>query len=328
VLASPTAFPEATFSTDGLIFPATAIGAVSAPLSVTLTNPGTATLSVKSFIFSGTDASEFEIYGKTCSTSLAAGASCVLQIAFRPTEAGRASASLIATDNASNSPQAVVLSGSTLNSTATLSPASLTFPATAIGAVSTPQTVTFTNPSSTVLAVKSFTFSGVGADNFEIFAKTCSTTLAAGASCALQIAFKPTTAGVSTASLLATDVAANSPQTVVLSGATSVLAQLSPNSLTFAPTAVGAISAIQTVTFTNPSTVALSVKSFTFSGTNAGEFEIYGKTCSTSLAAGASCTLEIAFKPTTMGSASASLMATDDASNSPQAIALYWSVAN
>jgi uncharacterized membrane protein len=119
--------PVATLSPASLTFPSTVLGVVSAPQSVTLTNSGAQALSVNGFTFSGTNLKEFEVYGKTCSTSLAPGASCTLQIAFKPTVAGTASANLITRDNASNSPQTVGLSGTGLTPTATVSPASLTF---------------------------------------------------------------------------------------------------------------------------------------------------------------------------------------------------------
>jgi hypothetical protein len=420
--------PAAAFSSSALTFPATAVGSTSAPQTILFTNTGSTAISVSSFTFSGANASEFEIYAKTCTTTLAAGATCNLQIAFKRTTAGAASATLTATDNASNSPQTVALSVPASASTAAFSPSTLTFPATAVGITSTPQTILFTNTGSAAMSVSSFTFSGANANEFAIYAKTCTTTLAAGATCNLQIAFKPIATGAASATLTATDNASNSPQTVSLSVPPPILAQfapssltfpatpigsksasqtvtftntstveisvaafgvgtngfeitgktcvttlaagascilqiafaplagaagtitnslvavdsafnspqsatlsasvpalnatLSPSSLTFASTAVGAVSASQTITFTNPGAVALPVKSFTFAGPNSGEFELTGKTCTTSLAAHASCTLQIAFKPTTAGAASGSLAATDSAANSPQTISL------
>jgi hypothetical protein len=79
-------------------------------LTVTNTSSTTA-MAVSSYQFSGTNANQFSILGKTCVSSLPAGASCTLSIVFKPTAAGSASASLVATDNATGSPQSVPLSG-------------------------------------------------------------------------------------------------------------------------------------------------------------------------------------------------------------------------
>ena len=317
-----------TLSPASLTFPATAVGSTSAAQTVTFSNPGTTALSVNSFTFTGTNAAEFLIAGKTCSTSLAAGASCTLTLAFKPTAAGAATAIFKATDNATNSPQTIALSGSTpTGSTASFSPTLVTFPATAVGSTSAAQTVTFTNTGTAPMAVSSFTFTGTNAAEFLIAGKSCGTSLAAGASCTLSLTFKPTASGAATATFKATDNASNSPQTVALSGSTPTgsTASFSPTSVTFPATAVGSTSAAQTVTFTNTGTAPMSVSSFTFTGTNATEFLIAGKTCGTSLAAGASCTLSLAFKPTATGTATATFKATDNATNSPQTVALSGS---
>ncbi|HEY9127034.1 MAG TPA: choice-of-anchor D domain-containing protein, partial [Acidobacteriaceae bacterium] len=266
---------------------------------------------------------------KTCGTSLAAGASCTFSVAYKPTIAGAATAALTATDNAGNSPQSATLSGSTSSGstiTGAFSPTSLTFPATAVGATSAGQTLTFKNTGTGAMTVSSYAFTGANASQFTLLSKTCGTSLAAGASCTFSVAYKPTVAGAATAALKATDNATNSPQSATLSGSTSggstITGAFTPTSLTFPSTAVGATSAGQTLTFKNTGTAAMTVSSYTFTGTNASEFTVVSKTCGTSLAAGASCTFSIAFKPTITGSATAALKATDNATNSPQSAAL------
>jgi hypothetical protein len=53
-----------------------------------------------------------------------------------------------------------------------------------------------------------------------------------------------------------------------------------------------------------------------FTGSNPGDFQTPSNTCGTSLAAGASCTINADFAPTTSGSRSASLSVTDSAGDS------------
>jgi hypothetical protein len=282
---------------------------------------------VTSYAFTGANASSYVLTAHTCGTSLAVGANCTLSVAFKPTTTGTLTASLAATDNATGSPQTVALSGTGGSSavSGTLSPTSLTFPATAVGSTSAVQTVTFTNTGSSAISVTSYTFTGTNASSFVLTAHTCGTSLAVGASCTLSVAFKPAATGAMTATLNANDNIAGSPQTVALSGTggtSAVSGTLSPSTLTFPATAVGATSAVQTVTFTNTGSSAIAVTSYTFTGTNASSFVLTAHTCGTSLAVGASCTLSVAFKPAANGALTATLNANDNIPGSPQTVAL------
>ncbi len=319
--------PTVSLMPSTLIFPTTAPGSTSAAQVLTFKNTGTVAATVNSFTFTGTNASSFLISTKTCTTSLAVGASCTLSIAFKPATVGTLTATFNAADNATGSPQTVALSGSTgaAQPTVTLSPATLTFPATAVGVTSTAQVLTLKNTGTSTVSVSSFAIAGTNASSFLISTKTCTTSLAVGASCTLSIAFKPAASGTLTATFNATDNATGSPQTVALKGTgatASPTVTLTPTNLTFAATTVGSTSAAQVLTFTNSGSTALSVSSFKFTGANASSFLLSAKTCTTSLAAGASCTLSVACKPTATGALSASLLATDNAANSPQTVAL------
>jgi len=102
---------------------------------------------------------------------------------------------------------------------------------------------------------------------------------------------------------------------------TGLLAYLSPTSLSFAGQALGAISAAATVTLSNPGSVALSITSVAITGTNAGDYA-QTDTCSSSVAAGAKCAINITFTPSALGTRTASLTITDNAANSPQTVSL------
>jgi hypothetical protein len=90
--------------------PAQLVGTTSASQPVTLTNTGTATLTITSIGFTGANASEFGETDK-CGPALAAGVSCTINVTFTPTAVGTAAASLSITDNAAGSPQTVALAG-------------------------------------------------------------------------------------------------------------------------------------------------------------------------------------------------------------------------
>ena len=80
--------------------------------------------------------------------------------------------------------------------------------------------------------------------------------------------------------------------------------------------------AAQVVTIKNSGTAALTLTSETLTGTNATSFLISANTCTTSLAAAASCTISVEFKPAAAGALTASLSIADNATGSPQAVAL------
>lgn len=94
-----------------------------------------------------------------------------------------------------------------------------------------------------------------------------------------------------------------------------------PTALTFAAQPSGTTSAGQTVTLANGGTAALAIGSISVTGANAGDFA-ESDNCPASLAAGATCTATVTFTPTAAGARSASLTVTDNAADSPQAVAL------
>jgi hypothetical protein len=316
------ATPTLSFS-SGLTFPLTYVGTTAAAQTITVTNTSAVPTTVHSYTFTGANASSFLLTGKTCLTLLAPGASCTLSIEFRPTATGVATASLVATDNAAGSPQAVALTGTGGVPTISVSPSGLTFALTDVGFTSAAQTITITNTSTTVVSFNSYIVTGTNASSFLLTGRTCQTSLSAGASCTLSIVFRPTAVGTLNANLTATDNALGSPQAISLTGTgAAATISLSPSSLAFASTNVGSTSAAQTVTVTNTSVDAVSISSFLFTGSNATSFLLTAKTCTQSLAVGASCTLSVAFRPTAGGTAAAGLTATDSASDSPQTVGL------
>ena len=81
-------------------------GTTSAAQSLTLTNTGSAPLTISSIAINGDFAQT-----NACGTSVAAGASCTITVTFTPTAAGTRSAMVTITDNATDSPHTVALSG-------------------------------------------------------------------------------------------------------------------------------------------------------------------------------------------------------------------------
>jgi Bacterial Ig domain/Abnormal spindle-like microcephaly-assoc'd, ASPM-SPD-2-Hydin len=107
--SSPTTPPPqiiATLSASSLTFANTNVGASSAPQSLTLTNNSTPVLTVSSITATGPFSQT-----NNCPASLSSNVSCTIDVTFTPASAGASTGSINVSDNASNSPQTVSLSG-------------------------------------------------------------------------------------------------------------------------------------------------------------------------------------------------------------------------
>jgi len=208
----------------------------------------------------------------------------------------------------------------------TISPATYAFPATIVDTTSaTTGLITLKNGGTMALTVSTVTFSGTGASSFAA-STTCplGKMLAAGASCTVTLSFHPTTAGTLSATLNVATGAGT--KTVAVSGtgtaASTFTVSLSPAALTFASTTLGSTTAAQLVTIKNTGTGTVTLTSETITGTNATSFLKSATTCGTTLAAAASCTVSVEFKPAAAGALTASLSVADNATGTPQTVAL------
>ncbi|HEV2423273.1 MAG TPA: FG-GAP-like repeat-containing protein [Terriglobia bacterium] len=198
----------------------------------------------------------------------------------------------------------------------TLSPTSLNFGNVVVNTTSPAQVVTLTNTGNAALSITSITPS----KSYNEKSTTCPlspSTLGAGLSCTINVTFKPTKIGTVTGTLSITDNASGSPQSVSLTGVGTQI-QLTPATLNLGSVPVGQTSAPQTVTLKNVGTTSVTIKSMTFTGTNPSEFKVQSNTCGSSVAAGASCSINITFSPTKKGVASAVLNVNDTGGGSPQ----------
>src|SRR5436190_5799950 len=101
----------------------------------------------------------------------------------------------------------------------TFAPTSLTFAAQAIGTSSAAQSIKITNTGSAPLFVSSAATRGANPLDFTQVDDGCSgLTLAAGTNCSVSITFSPTASGARSATFILTDNAANSPQSVPITG--------------------------------------------------------------------------------------------------------------
>ena len=200
-----------TLTPTSLAFGNVIVDATSAGKNVTLKNTGTSTLNLSSIAVSGDFSPETST--KPCGTTLAAGKTCVIKVSFTPKQLGALSGDITITDNASNSPQTVTLSG-TGTAPATLTPASATYAAQKVGTTSAAKVFTLANKQSVALTGVAISTTG----DFSVSTTTCTTSLAAKGSCKISIVFKPAATGALTGSLQMSDSAFGSPQTSSLKG--------------------------------------------------------------------------------------------------------------
>jgi FtsP/CotA-like multicopper oxidase with cupredoxin domain len=212
---------------------------------VTLSNVGTATLDITSIGFTGAAAADFVQLTTSCGTTLAIGAACDINIAFKPLSAGAKVAALTVVTNSLIGPtQAVALTGTGVAPVAVVSPMALVFGGQAVNTRSAAKAVTLINRGSAALTGIAVTTTGNFARQNSGVAN-CGTTLAIGASCNVFVTFTPTAGGLRTGTLvIASSDPVNPTQTVTLQGtglfaaATSVTLVASPASSATAGTSV------------------------------------------------------------------------------------------
>jgi uncharacterized repeat protein (TIGR01451 family) len=189
---------------------------------MTLSNVGTAPLSVSAASISGASTADFSKVLDSCSgATVDAGSSCIIRIAFSPSARGLRSAALQITDDAAGSPQSVPLSGSGTAAVGQITPSSIDFGTVTVGSASARQTVTVANlgDPNEELRLTAESIMGPNASDFAIVSDGCITTsVLPASSCAIEVTFRPGAAGGRSASLSISDNGIGSPHTVALSG--------------------------------------------------------------------------------------------------------------
>ncbi|WP_260703140.1 choice-of-anchor D domain-containing protein [Edaphobacter flagellatus] len=294
-----------------LSFPQTAVNATSAAENITVSNTGGSTIALGAASVTG----DFAITANTCSSTLGASAGCTVAIAFTPKTSGARTGTFSIAGN--GGPLTATLSGgAVLPATDALAPMSLTFAAQALGTTSAVQQVTLTNTGDVALTL-------IAAQTTGDFAATnaCGNSLAAHSTCAVMVVFQPKSLGLASGVLTVSDQYRT--QTVALAGTGVAPAgvSLSPLfGLTFPATGVGLSSAPQAVTLTNNGGVPLALSTLAISG----DFVVVpgSNTCGSTVAAGAACSLQIAFAPGVSGTRNGALTVASNAPNSPHTLSL------
>jgi hypothetical protein len=318
--------PVVSLSGSSVTFANQLVSTTGAAQTVTVTNTGTANLTISTATIGGTNASDFAKSADTCTgATVTPTNTCAVSVTFTPSASGSRNASLNFADNASGSPHTAGLSGTGIAPAVSLSSSSVTFANQLISTASGAQTVTVTNSGTANLAVSTATLGGTNAGDFAKSADSCTgATVTPNSTCTVSVTFTPSATGSRSASLSFADNAGGSPHTVGLSGTGIAPAvSLSSSSVTFGNQLISTASGAQTVTVTNSGTANLTISTATLGGTNAGDFTKSADTCmGATVTPNNTCAVTLTFTPAVVGSRSGTLTIADNAAGSPHVVTL------
>ena len=255
-----------------------------------------------------------------CGSTIAAGASCQVQVTFTPTTSGTRSQSLIFgyhNGNTNQTSSLVVVGRGKTAANITLSRTTIDFGSGSIGQPSLGQTVQLTNSGQS--SATEISISGLSAP-FSVVSSSCGTTLVAGAVCSVTFRFEASSSGSVSRQVRWTYMdGGSSKQTSILtlsgSGNQPAAISLSASSINFGSISVGSASN-RSVTLSNTgSSTATSIQILGASGV------FSASTCS-SLAAGASCSLSARFQPSAGASYSQTITVRYSNGTSTQSVSL------
>ncbi|MGX6605954.1 choice-of-anchor D domain-containing protein [Micromonosporaceae bacterium Da 78-11] len=348
--------PVLNANPGNLSFAGTVVGSTAAAQTVTVTNSGTTSATV-----SGVTASGDYTQSNNCAT-LAVGATCTVTVTFKPTAAGTRNGSLSIASNANNGPTTVALTGSGIGSTTNVAagrPASASsqvngtqaagtatdgdantywesnngaFPQwlqVDLGTAYTIGKVTLKLPPAAAWATRTQTLAVQTSTNGTSFsdavgsatytfnpasANTVNITLPGGSARYVRINITANS-GWSAGQISELEVYPGSGGTTP--PPTSATLSANKSSLTYPSQALNTTSAAQAVTVSNTGTAAATSAAVSVSGD-------YSQTnnCGSSIAAGASCTVNVSFRPTASGARTGTLTIASSATNSPTTVAL------
>lgn len=297
--------PGATLTPLLLSFGNVSLNETSAPLAAILKSVGTASyvidlISSQGICYGGPPApppmcAEGEF---SCTTTCvpgspyANGQQCTFSGTFAPTTLGPQSATITVCDNATGSPRTLVLTGTGVPATTTLSPSSFDFGSIAVGSSSAPSAFLVKNPGSSEISISGPTVSGP----FQIASTTCAGSIPAESSCEVNVQYVPTIAG-NESGVLSVETASG-PLFAGLSGRGTVEAILTypRTAIDLGVTPLNGPSLMGTLPLSNTGNAALVISSIAIGS----PFRLVHD-CPPVLGAGVSCAVELFLDATAAG---------------------------
>lgn len=284
-----------------LNFPPQQNGTISAPLPLTISNVGTANVTLTSILTFG-----YVTQTNNCPGSLAPQASCTAMVTVSPTanvtpsgdigvvygNGMRTDVSANFTPNPTDGPLLLSSDGY-----------GLAYGNVLLGTTSLLRTVTVTNSGTSPVTVNPLTLSGAGASNFTVSANTCiGIQLQPEASCVIGLVFQPTAVGRLAVPLLISGGSSSLTIYLVGTGITSPTLSITSASTDLGNVVLGD-SSTQLFQVLNNSGAALTLTSIVAGLTDGSDQTDFSQQndCPLTLASQATCTITVTFAPSTTG---------------------------
>ncbi|WP_337873178.1 choice-of-anchor D domain-containing protein [Ignavibacterium sp.] len=204
--------PQLTLSPPSLNFGPVAVGSSSAAQTVTVSNTGTANLTISNI---SSDNAQFTFTSAALPIVLSAGGSTTVNVVFSPTSLGNQSGNIIFTHDAPGSPTSLPVQGigADAGPTFSVSPASVNFGNVSVGNTVTQNVTVSNNGLSNPLVISS-----AAASPGVFTVSPTSATIPPLGSQVFTVSFTPTAGGVANGTLTFTHNAPGSPNDVSLTG--------------------------------------------------------------------------------------------------------------
>ena len=222
--ATGTPVPVSVISTSGAIaFGDQVINSVSGVRALTISNTGTAVLTISAITLTGTNAANFAMTGQSACASILPSSSCTLNLTFAPTTTGAKTAQLNITSNTqivgaanASTPTIVSVTGNGIlapRPIVNITSTAIGFGDVIFGGATPYQTVTLTNAGGQAMSITSIAAIG---DFVQV--NNCPASLASLANCNISVAFTPLLQGNRFGEIAITTSATTSPDRIPLSG--------------------------------------------------------------------------------------------------------------
>jgi hypothetical protein len=281
------------------------VDTTSANRAITVSNTGTAAMTINGITLGGANPGQFR-KTTTCGATLASGATCTVRVKFAPTTSGAKSVAVNVDVAAPAVSTTITLTGTGTKPVLAVTPSMVDFGNRTVGTTSANSVITVRNTGTAAMAINNITLGGMNPDQFSN-TTTCGATLASGATCTINVKFKPTLPGAKSASLDVNVALPAASKSVTLTGTgTAPVLAVSPHAVEFDNRLISTSSATQMITVQNFGSANLTIDGIALVGPNPGQFS-KTTTCGSHLASGATCTVNVKFKPTAAGAKSATI---------------------
>ncbi|MCC6993374.1 MAG: choice-of-anchor D domain-containing protein [Deltaproteobacteria bacterium] len=281
------------------------VGQRSSAATFTLENQGDAPSSPLGLSVVGAAAPAFELTGGDCAgVALAPAQRCSITLEFVPAAPGGSSAELLVQAGAAATLRAPLDGTGVPVGALRITPSPHDFGALVLGTASPVASFTVTMQGPGASGLLTTQLGGSDSTQFAVVSDGCvGNQLAAGASCVVTARFAPTSARAHSASLSVR----GSPGGAAVAALAGVATEpprltLSPPSADLGSVVLPGTGAVQLFTVSNGGGVAAPVLSALLAGSDQGHFMLSSDGCTgVALAAGASCSVGVQFRPTTRG---------------------------